>query len=82
MPGVFADRPILRLLRQSEGVALSVSDEEMIDFHKRLATEDGILASFESAATAAALARLVNQKWIRPEEKVVIFSTASGLKYL
>lgn len=82
VPGVFADRPILRLLRQSEGVALSVSDEEMIDFHKRLATEDGILASFESAATAAALARLVNQKWIRPEEKVVIFSTASGLKYL
>ncbi len=82
VPGVFADRPILRLLRQSKGIGISVSDEEMIEFHKRLATEDGILASYESAATAAALARLVSQKWIQPEEKVVIFSTASGLKYL
>ena len=54
----------------------------MIDFYQRLATQDGILASYESAATAAALARLVEQKWIQPEEQVVIFSTASGLKYL
>lgn len=82
VPGVFADRPILRLLRQSNGTAISVSDNEMVEFQKRLASGDGILASFESAATAAALARLVEQRWIQPEEKVVIFSTASGLKYL
>jgi len=82
VPGVFADRPILRLLRQSQGMAISVSDKDMVTFHHRLATEDGILASYESAATAAALARLVEQKWIQPEEQVVIFSTASGLKYL
>lgn len=82
VPGVFADRPILRLLHQSRGTAVSVSDEEMIAFRRRLATGDGISGSFESAATAAALARLVEQKWIRPEEKVVLFSTASGLKYL
>jgi threonine synthase len=82
VPGVFADRPILKLLRQSKGTAISVSDEEMIIFQKRLASGDGILASFESAATAAALAHLVEQKWIQPEEQVVIFSTASGLKYL
>jgi len=82
VPAVFADRPILRLLRDSHGTAISVSDDEMIEFQKRLATQDGILASYESAATAAALARLVEQKWIQPEEQVVIFSTASGLKYL
>jgi threonine synthase len=82
VPAVFADRPILRLLRDSHGTAVSVSDDEMVQFQKRLATQDGILASYESAATAAALARLVEQKWIQPEERVVIFSTASGLKYL
>ncbi len=82
VPGVFADRPILRLLRQSQGTAIAVTDEEMITFQQRLATCDGLLASYESAATAAALARLVEQKWITPDEKVVLFSTASGLKYL
>jgi len=82
VPAVFADRPILRLLRASQGTAISVSDEEMILYQKKLAREDGILASYESAATAAALAKLVAQKWITPDEKVVIFSTASGLKYL
>jgi threonine synthase len=82
VPAVFADRPILRLLRASGGAAISVSDAEMVQFQKKLATQDGILASFESAATAAALAKLIEEKWIQPEERVVIFSTASGLKYL
>lgn len=82
VPGVFADRPILRLLRQSQGTAVAVSDDEMIEFQKRLAACDGLLASYESAATAAALARLVEQKWISSDERVVLFSTASGLKYL
>jgi threonine synthase len=63
-------------------MALSVSDDEMISFHYRLATQDGILGSYESAATAPALAHLLEQNWIQPLEKGVIFSTASGLKYL
>lgn len=82
VPGMFADRPILRLLRQSKGTAVAVTDEEMVAFQKQLAVCDGLLASYESAATAAALARLVEQKWIDPDERVVLFSTASGLKYL
>ena len=82
VPGIFADRPILRMLRACGGTALSVSDEEMVDFQKRLAEKDGLLASYESAATAAALAHLVEQGWVQPDERVVLFSTASGLKYL
>jgi threonine synthase len=82
VPGVFADRPILRLLHASQGTAISVSDEEMIEFQHRLAIEDGLLASYESAATAAALERLVKQGWIQADDCVVLFSTATGLKYL
>jgi threonine synthase len=82
VPGLFADRPILRLLRASRGTAISVSDEEMVEFTHRLAAEDGLLVSYESAATAAALAHLVEQGWVQAEEKVVLFSTATGLKYL
>ena len=82
VPGVFADRPILRLLKASHGTAVSVSDEDMIEYARRLAVEDGLLVSYESAATAAALAVLVEQGWVRPDEKVVLFSTATGLKYI
>jgi len=82
VPGVFADRPILRLLKASSGTAISVSDEDMIQYQRSLAVEDGLLVSYESAATAAALAHLVEQKWIQPHERVVLFSTATGLKYL
>jgi threonine synthase len=82
VPGIFADRPILRMLRACSGTAVAVTDEEMIEFHHRLATQDGMLVSYESAATAAALWHLVKDKWILPDERVVLFSTASGLKYL
>lgn len=82
VPGVFADRPILRLLRASGSTAISVSDEDMVTYARRLAVEDGLLVSYESAATAAALAQLVTDGWVKPEEKVVLFSTATGLKYI
>jgi len=82
VPGVFADRPILRLLRACNGTAISVSDEDMITFQRRLAVQDGLLVCYESAATAAALAQLVEQGWVQPHERVVLFSTATGLKYL
>jgi len=82
VPGIFADRPILRMLKACAGTAVAVTDEEMVDFHHRLSTQDGMLVSYESAATAAALSHLVHERWIKPDERVVLFSTASGLKYL
>jgi threonine synthase len=82
VPGVFADRPILRLLRESKGDAVAVLDEEIIQWQKKLAETEGILASPESSATVAALSHLVEKKWIEPDEEVVLFSTGSGLKYV
>lgn len=82
VPGVFADRPILRLLRKSKGDAVAVLDDEILHWQKKLAEMEGILASPESCATVAALSHLVEKKWIEPDEEVVLFSTGSGLKYI
>jgi threonine synthase len=82
VPGAFADRPMLRVLRESHGNAISVTDEEILEFQKLWALKEGFLASPESAATLAAMAHLVDQKWIAADERVVLFSTASGLKYI
>ena len=82
VPGPFADRLILRDIRESGGTAIAVSDEEILSSRRELAEEEGILAAPEGAATLAGLIHLTKQGWIAPEESVVIFNTASGLKYV
>jgi threonine synthase len=82
VPVAFADRLILEAVRKSEGIALSVSDGEMITSQKKLAAAQGIFAAPEGAATLAAYEKLIQNHWIHSEEKVVLFNTATGLKYL
>ena len=73
---------MLRALRESRGTALSVSDQEMLAEIPRVGRAEGIFFCPEGAACVAALRRLTEQKWIRRTDEVVIFNTASGLKYL
>lgn len=82
VPSVFADRQILHALRASHGNAIAVKDEEILAAQRELAVQEGLFAAPEGAATLAALKRLVEQGWIRPEERVVLFNTGSGLKYV
>jgi threonine synthase len=82
VPKSFADRLILSAIRESQGTAVAVSDESIAEYQKKLAAQEGIFAAPEGAATLAALAALVEQKWIQPDERVVLFNTGSGLKYL
>jgi threonine synthase len=48
----------------------------------RIGRAEGIFFCPEGAACVAALRRLANQRWIKPTDEVVIFNTATGLKYL
>ena len=82
VPKSFADALILKDIRDSQGTAVAVSDDEILDSQKKLGKIEGIFAAPEGAATLAALNKLVEQKWVHPEEKIVLFNTGSGLKYL
>lgn len=82
VPKSFADALILKDLRQSEGTAVAVSDAAIVEAQKKLGREEGIFSAPEGAATLAALEELVRQGWVRPEERIVLFNTGSGLKYL
>ena len=82
VPLAVADFLMLRALRASGGTALSVSDEEMLAEIPRLGRAEGIFFCPEAAAGVAALRRLAERQWIRSGDEVVIFNTASGLKYL
>ena len=82
VPTVFADRLILRALRESGGTAVAVSDEGILEAQRQLAQSEGIFAAPEGAATLAGLYHLLEQGWIQPDESVVLFNTGSGLKYV
>jgi threonine synthase len=82
VPKSFADSMLLQCLYESEGTAVAVSDTSILEAQKELAKTEGIFAAPEGAATLAALKALVRQNWIQSDERVVIFNTGSGLKYL
>jgi threonine synthase len=82
VPKSFADHLILQDIYDSEGTAIAVSDESIIESQKQLARMEGIFAAPEGAATLAALKELIRQGWVHPEERIVLFNTGSGLKYL
>ena len=82
VPKSFADQIILRDLRSSHGNAVAVSDDELLQAQSMLAALEGIFAAPEGAATLASLIRLVDQGWVQPDERIVLFNTGTGLKYL
>lgn len=82
VPKSFADKIILRHLRESGGTAVAVSDEEIITAQKYLASHEGIFAAPEGAATLAGLWKLLKSRWIDPHQTIILFNTGTGLKYL
>jgi len=82
VPKATGDFLILPILRQSKGGAIAVDDEEMIRVTREVGSAEGLFVSPEGAACFAALKSLSAKRKIAPDERVVIFSTASGIKYL
>jgi threonine synthase len=82
VPKSFADSLILKDLRESHGTAIAVADKSILEAQSQLGAQEGIFPAPEGAATLAALKELIKQQWITPDERVVLFNTGSGLKYL
>jgi threonine synthase len=81
VPVAIADYLILRAIRESGGAALAVSDEEILQAMREMGACEGIFAAPEGAATWAAAKRLLRQGVLRPDERIVLFNTGTGLKY-
>lgn len=80
VPFALADFIMLKLLRESGGTVVAVSEQELIEGVKRLGSE-GIFAAPEGGAALAAVWKLKNAGWLQPEQKIVIFNTGSGTLY-
>lgn len=82
VPKPYGDYLILDILRRSQGAAVGVTDEEIMDSLRRWASVEGIFAAPEGAASLAAYRQLRTSGYFSPEDTVVLFNTGSGLKYL
>jgi threonine synthase len=82
VPKAYGDYIILDILRASNGTALAVSDEQILASLKDWAQNEGIFLSPEGATTTAAYDHLLATGFLKPEDRVVLFNTGAGLKYV
>ncbi len=81
VPAAVGDFLILEAVRESGGIALAVSDEEMLCSAKQMGRHTGVFPAPEGAATLAGQKLLLESGWLQGDETVVLFNTGSGLKY-
>ena len=81
VPAAVGDFLILDAVRESQGFAVAVSDEDIAAAQQECALTEGILLCPEGAATLAALKQELASGRIRRDEQVMLFNCATGLKY-
>jgi threonine synthase len=82
VPKPLGDFLILDAVRASGGTALAVSDGKLLDAGIQLAREEGVFAAPEGAACVAALEKLLASGFLKAADRIVIYNTGGGLKYL
>ena len=82
VPKAIGDFLMLDILRRSHGTAVAVSDAEMLADVRQAGEKEGLLMAPEGAATLSALRKLRNSGFVQAGDEVVLFNTATGLKYL
>jgi len=82
VPKAVGDFLMLRAIRESGGTAIAVSDEELLEGVKLLGKMEGIFGAPEAGATVATLSKLREGGLISQDERIVLFITGSGLKYV
>jgi len=81
VPVAVGDFLILDAVRESNGFAVAVSDQAIMEAQRQCARDEGILLCPEGAATLAALKQELASGRIQKNEQVVLFNCATGLKY-
>ena len=71
---------VLRAIRDSGGTAIAVNDDAIIEWHRTLASSEGIYAEPTSAAAFAGLERLIDLGVIGRDDVVLVPVTGFGLK--
>jgi threonine synthase len=82
VPRAIGDFLILDAIRASGGTAVAVTDEELIAATREIGAAEGVFCAPEGAACLPALRKLIEQDQVKSNERVVLFNTGAGVKYL
>ena len=82
VPKPYGDYLILDILNKSGGLALAVSDHEIMNAVHHWARKEGVFAAPEGAAALVAYQKLRAREFFSEDDVVVLFNTGTGLKYL
>jgi threonine synthase len=82
VPRPYGDYLVLQILKDSGGTAIAVTDQEIRDAVRHWGKTEGIFAAPEGAASLAAYRKLTASGFVSERDKVVLFNTGTGLKYL
>jgi threonine synthase len=82
VPKAVGDFIMLDILRKSGGTAVSVTDDALIAAVREIGAAEGIFAAPEGAACLPALKALLDRGEVDRTDRIVLFNTGSGLKYL
>jgi threonine synthase len=81
VPSPFAGRQMLRILRDTRGGAVAVSEGAIQEAQRLVARAEGIWTAPESAALVAALAQLKDRSEALRDAEIMLIFTGAGLKY-
>ncbi|MDR1460257.1 MAG: threonine synthase [Campylobacteraceae bacterium] len=81
VPKALGDFLALEAIYETKGTAVAINDEDILEYQMLLAKNEGLFICPEGAAVVAAAYRLLKNGWIKPNEKIVLLNTGSGLKY-
>jgi len=81
VPSAVGDFMILDAVRESEGCAIAVEEERILEWMQRAMAEEGIGVCPEAAACVGAAERLAATGWIAADERVVLFNCGAAQKY-
>ncbi len=82
VPKAIGDFIMLDILRTSGGGALAVTDEEMIADTKVIGAAEGLFCAPEGAACFSALKKMIAMGTVSAQDRIVLFNTGTGVKYL
>ena len=82
VPKAIGDFLILDALRDSGGTAVAVTDDELIKATREIGAAEGIFCAPEGAACLPALRKLIEADQVKSSDRVVLFNTGSGVKYM
>ncbi len=82
VPHPLGEQMMLRVLAESNGTALSITDEEMMEGMRELGRHEGLFVAPEGGAVWLAARKLLASGWIAPHEQILLLNTGSGQKYM